>query len=249
MSHSVKIVRSRTATKRTQSSHSELGKAFAFLREIDSQEPGETSSRTTTQTKRKPGRPKSSTKSLDPSSPSTSSASPPKKKKKEPKPSKIKPNKTAKGKRKLPVGGGELQSEIVVDVNTEVSTRSVQTTCEPIMKDAAAQVIRCQKCDDLGHIAILCSGVSSTERPPPFFCHQCKVSYKYSSSTQMTTTIQLCSAHRLEAEETTKRKEKAERILKRVAALTSAGSSLSNAIKLVGLNEQSYNKIRVLYDL
>ena len=65
----------------------------------------------------------------------------------------------------------------------------------------------------------------------------------------MTTTIQLCSAHRLEAEETTKRKEKAERILKRVAALTSAGSSLSNAIKLVGLNEQSYNKIRVLYDL
>ena len=65
----------------------------------------------------------------------------------------------------------------------------------------------------------------------------------------MTTSIQLCSAHRLQAEETTKRKEKAGRILDRVTALTAGGTSLGDAIKLMGLNEQQYNKLRIVFDL
>ena len=65
----------------------------------------------------------------------------------------------------------------------------------------------------------------------------------------MTTSILLCSAHRLQAEESNKRKEKAERIVNRVAALTSGGACLGDAIKLVGLNEQQYNKLRILFDL
>lgn len=244
MSAPIKISRSRTAAKRTQSTHAEFRNAFAHLREINYQQPAEeptTSSQAPT--KRNPGRPRKPSRS-----PSISDLPPTKKRsKKQPKPSKIISAKKSKGKRTRPIGGAELRSDI--EVTAGVSQRSVGQTCQPKTSDAAAQVIRCQKCDDLGHIGILCSGVSATERPPPFFCHQCSVSYKYTSSTQMTTSIQLCSAHRLQAEETTKRKEKAGRILDRVTALTAGGTSLGDAIKLMGLNEQQYNKLRIVFDL
>ena len=49
----------------------------------------------------------------------------------------------------------------------------------------------------------------------------------------MTTSVQLCSAHRLQAEETTKWKEKAGKILEIVAVLTAGGTSLGDAIKLM----------------
>ena len=47
------------------------------------------------------------------------------------------------------------------------------------------------------------------------------------------TSVQLCSAHRLQAEETTKWKEKAGKILEIVAVLTAGGTSLGDAIKLM----------------
>ena len=186
---------------------------------------------------------------LKSSSPPSSSVPPPskKKKKKEPKPSKITFTKKAKGKRTHPIGGAELQSDI--EVTAGLSQRSVGQTCQPKTSDAAATVIRCLKCDDVGHAAIFCTGVSATERPPPFFCHQCSVSYKYTSSTEMTASIQLCSAHSLEAEEMAKRKAKAERILKKVTVLATGGTSLGDAVKLVGLDEQKYNKLRILFNL
>ena len=65
----------------------------------------------------------------------------------------------------------------------------------------------------------------------------------------MTASIQLCSAHSLEAEEMAKRKAKAERILKKVTVLATGGTSLGDAVKLVGLDEQKYSKLRILFNL
>ena len=65
----------------------------------------------------------------------------------------------------------------------------------------------------------------------------------------MSTTIQLCSAHRLEAEEFADRKKKAEALLKSVDRLIRNGTPLSSALKLIGLNEHRYNKLRITYDL
>ena len=68
-------------------------------------------------------------------------------------------------------------------------------------------------------------------------------------ASMMTASIQLCSAHRLEAEDMAKRRAKAERILKKVTVLTTQGTSLGDAVKLVGLDEQKYKKLRILFNL
>ena len=44
-------------------------------------------------------------------------------------------------------------------------------------------------------------------------------------------------------------KKKAERLLNSVAKMTAGGTPLGDALKLLGLNEQRYNKIRLKFDL
>ena len=65
----------------------------------------------------------------------------------------------------------------------------------------------------------------------------------------MKTKIQLCSAHRLVAEQSTERKRKAEALITKVNKLTGSGMSLPDALKLLGLNEQMYNKLRMIFDM
>ena len=156
MTDSIKISRSRTVTRKMASSRSEFHKAFAHLREIEYQQPAETPSD-------------------DQPTSSTALSPPPKKKKagrpKVKKPS-SKPKSSTRGKRLLPIGGSDLQSDVRVDGNSTGSTqRSVGQTCQPKTSDAAAQVIRCVKCDDLSHTAVICTGVTATSRPPPLYCH------------------------------------------------------------------------------
>ena len=65
----------------------------------------------------------------------------------------------------------------------------------------------------------------------------------------MTTQIQLCSAHSLVAQENTERKKKAERLVNRVGKLTAGGTPLDDALNLIGLSKQKYDKLRLNFDI
>ena len=252
---STQITRSRTAKQKLASSRQQFLNAFSHLREIELQQPATTADAQPTPSaisppaQKKRGRPatKKQKTTVDadelPSS-STEPAARPKKKSARPIATK---SKTKRGQRLLPIGGSELQSTISVGASAE--KRSVGQTCQPKTSDSSVQVIRCEKCGDLSHSSIICTGETATPKPPPLFCNRCKLTFKYTSSTEMETKIQLCSAHRLVAEQSTERKRKAEALITKVNKLTGSGMSLPDALKLLGLNEQKYNKLRMIFDM
>jgi hypothetical protein len=55
--------------------------------------------------------------------------------------------------------------------------------------------------------------------------------------------------HRLETEHSTERKRKAEAMITKVNKLTGSRMPLPDALKLLGLNEQKYNKLRMIFDM
>ena len=113
----------------------------------------------------------------------------------------------------------------------------------------AIQVINCQKCGDLGHTSVVCTGSSRNPKPPPLFCHQCELTYSYKSSSKMTTEKSLCSAHRLEATEKTARKEKAALLMSKICSLTEKGTPLPTALRLMGMDENKFNRMKIKFDL
>ena len=114
--------------------------------------------------------------------------------------------------------------------------------------DGAMKTAPYIKFDELSHTSIVCTGLTATPKTPPPFCHQCKLTFKYTSSTEMETKIQLLSANILETEQSTERKKKAESLITKVNKLADGEVPLQNTLKMLGLNEQKFNKMRIMFD-
>ena len=64
----------------------------------------------------------------------------------------------------------------------------------------------------------------------------------------METKIQLLSANILETEQSTERKKKAKSLITKVNKLADGEVPLQNTLKMLGLNEQKFNKMRIMFD-
>ena len=227
---STKLVRSRTTKKRMTSSRAEFRRAFSHLRRI-----AQPSTEENPPSRKKRGRPAKTNPAADSQPEPLSEQNPPTRKKK-------------RGPPATTSGDTAAEPSSTTVTKEKPSTRSFGQTCHPKTSHSSVQVIRCVRCDDLGHTAVCCTGETTTSKPPPLYCHQCKLTFKYTSSAEMEAKIQLCSAHRLEAEQNTERRKKADSLIRRIDSLRERGVPLPDARTIVGLNEKKYNKLRIIFN-
>lgn len=216
----IKITRTRTCQQRLNSE--KFQQNFAHLREILSVEP------------------------------ITASTSPPK----------AKGRGRGKGKRGVrlgAIGGSPLTSTMAIDDTDPAPTtatvyRSFGQTCQPKSADKHLQVIRCVRCDGVGHDVMTCT--ANNTLPQTMYCKACIVKKKtYSSNDNLSLEITLCPAHvrdvqfpdgkKKEVPESRK-KEAATFLLEKVYKLVHGGTPLTDAIMLMGLTVDKFNKYKLL---
>ena len=154
-----------------------------------------------------------------------------------------------KGVRLGGIGGSELTSSVIIETNPlpNSNTRSVSQTCQPKSSDFECQIIPCQRCDHLGHDAMLCKSTNHNEQTR--HCLRCTVkSMTYSANNKATLVMTLCHAHQQKVQDpdSAMNKDRAAFVLKKVNKLVTNGQSLPDAIKLMGLSHEAFQRMKMI---
>lgn len=173
---------------------------------------------------------------------------------------KFKATRGKSGQRVGDIGGGPLATSFTIDdgsLNASAANRVLQRsfgqTCQPVAKDKSHQTLACEICNNMGHAAHSCSPdnvLNQSRRPAALNCHQCKLTYKYTSSKHMSIDVELCSGHRNTSldEDHKRKKDAAVFMLDKIHEMRNAGVPLHTAISIMGMDIEQYNTLRIIAD-
>ena len=160
--------------------------------------------------------------------------------------------KKQKGVRFGDIGGGELSSSMSLELDpaipssSAIQTRSIGQTCQPRTGQNSCQTISCIRCGELGHTAPLCTTADTSRGPPALYCSKCTLSYSYTEAATITIQLKTCLAHQRSPEKKNDPKlEAAARILRRIEDTVKNGTPLPDALHMMGIPHEKYNKIKI----